>query len=73
LSTLERSVWYKGAVTAQLGCDTAFFAEDRRHRFLNQSKTEMAMVWVYAGTVPGRKLVDAAYCSGSLSGPAQSS
>jgi quercetin dioxygenase-like cupin family protein len=49
-------------------CDysTAFVPEGRPHRFLNQSKATMAMVWVYAGSEPERTLVDAAYCDGTL-------
>jgi quercetin dioxygenase-like cupin family protein len=52
------------------GYDTAFVPEGRPHRFLNQSETEMAMVWVYAGSEPERTIVDAAYCSGSRFWPA---
>jgi quercetin dioxygenase-like cupin family protein len=51
------------------GYDTAFVPEGRPHRFLNQSGTAMAMVWVYAGSEPERTIVDAAYCSGSLFWP----
>lgn len=48
------------------GLDTAFVPKHKPHRFLNQSQGEMAMLWVYAGDEPDRKLVDADYCSGSL-------
>jgi putative monooxygenase len=51
------------------GCDTAFVPEARPHRFLNQSESPMAMVWVYSGSEPERTLVDPAYCDGTLSWP----
>ncbi len=51
------------------GYDTAFVPEGKPHRFLNQSDAPMAMVWVYAGREPGRTLVDAAYCDGTLAWP----
>lgn len=47
--------------------DTAFVPEGRPHRFLNQSHSTMAMVWVYAGSEPERTIVNTAYCSGTLS------
>ncbi len=50
------------------GYDTAFIPEGRAHRFLNVSDQPMAMIWVYAGDEPERTLVDAGYCSDSLSG-----
>jgi len=46
--------------------DTAFIPEGRPHRFLNQSHSPMAMVWVYAGSEPQRTLVNTACCSGTL-------
>lgn len=49
------------------GYDTAFVPEGRAHRFFNVSEEPMAMIWVYAGDEPDRTLVDAGYCSGSLS------
>jgi quercetin dioxygenase-like cupin family protein len=49
--------------------DTAFVPEGRPHRFLNQSTAPMAMVWVYAGTEPGRTLVEPEYCDGTLAWP----
>ena len=49
------------------GYDTAFVPEGRAHRFLNASDQPMAMIWVYAGDEPDRTLVDAGYCSGSIS------
>ena len=51
------------------GCDTAFIPSGLPHRFLNNSNEEMAMVWVYAGNEPDRKVVDAGYCSGALAWP----
>jgi putative monooxygenase len=51
------------------GYDTAFVPEGRPHRFLNQSAAPMAMVWVYAGSEPGRTLVEPEYCDGSLAWP----
>ena len=47
--------------------DTAFVPKRTPHRFLNHAKEEMAMVWVYAGDEPDRRIVDAGYCSGKLS------
>jgi quercetin dioxygenase-like cupin family protein len=54
------------------GYDTAFVPEGRPHRFLNHSKSPMAMIWVYAGTEPERTLLDPAYCDGTLSWPGPS-
>lgn len=51
------------------GCDTALVPEGRPHRFINQSDTEMAMIWVYAGSEPERTLVEADYCAGILPWP----
>jgi quercetin dioxygenase-like cupin family protein len=45
---------------------TAFIPKHTPHRFLNHSENEMAMIWVYAGDEPDRDIVDAGYCSGSL-------
>jgi quercetin dioxygenase-like cupin family protein len=50
-------------------CDTAFVPKGRPHRFLNLSKSQMAMIWVYAGNEPERTLVSPGYCEGSLSWP----
>lgn len=44
--------------------ETAFVPKGLVHRFLNLSQSEMAMVWVYAGGEPDRKLVDSGHCSG---------
>lgn len=51
------------------GYDTAFVPEGRPHRFLNLSSAPMAMVWVYAGSEPGRTLVEPGYCDGTLTWP----
>jgi quercetin dioxygenase-like cupin family protein len=51
------------------GCDTAFVPEGKPHRFLNQSDSVMAMIWVYAGSEPERTLVSADYCSGARAWP----
>jgi quercetin dioxygenase-like cupin family protein len=48
------------------GYDTAFVPEGRPHRFLNHSSSSMAMIWVYAGSEPGRTLVESGYCDGTL-------
>jgi len=39
------------------GYDTAFVRRDGPIDFLNRSNAPMAMVWVYAGSEPGRTLV----------------
>lgn len=51
------------------GYDTAFVPEGRPHRFLNESNSPMAMIWVYAGGEPERTLVDPAYCDGTFPRP----
>ncbi|MGD0731816.1 MAG: cupin domain-containing protein [Terracidiphilus sp.] len=51
------------------GYETAFIPRGIPHRFINQSKEEMAMIWVYAGDEPDRTIVDAGYCSGAFSSP----
>jgi len=48
------------------GCDTAFIPQGMPHRFLNESRKPMAMVWVYAGSEPSRSIVDVRYCAGTL-------
>jgi quercetin dioxygenase-like cupin family protein len=48
------------------GCDTAFIPQGKPHRFLNESQSPMAMIWVYAGSEPTRAIVDVNYCLGSL-------
>jgi quercetin dioxygenase-like cupin family protein len=62
----------KGAATCQVmgaryelsGYDTAMVPSGRPHRFLNESKGVMAMIWVYAGSEPQRTLVNARFCNG---------
>lgn len=51
------------------GCDTAFIPRGMPHRFLNWSDNEMAMIWVYAGSEPDRRLVHASYCTGEWAWP----
>ena len=51
------------------GCATAYIPKGLPHRFLNTSGDEMAMIWVYAGDEPDRRVVDNAYCSGALPWP----
>ncbi len=51
------------------GCATAYIPKGLPHRFLNSSDQEMAMIWVYAGDEPDRRVVDNAYCSGVLKWP----
>lgn len=51
--------------------DTAFVPQGRPHRFLNDSDDLMAMIWVYAGDEPDRRIVNASYCSGDLVLPEQ--
>lgn len=50
-------------------CDTAFIPRGIPHRFLNLSGAEMAMIWVYAGSEPDRRVVASAYCSGEQAWP----
>lgn len=45
-------------------CDTAMVPQPLPHRFLNESKETMAMIWVYASGEASRTIVDAAYCTG---------
>ncbi len=44
--------------------DTAMVPSGRAHRFLNESRDVMAMIWVYAGSEPQRSLVNARFCNG---------
>jgi quercetin dioxygenase-like cupin family protein len=63
----------KGAATCQVmgaryqlsGYDTAMVPSARPHRFLNESRDVMAMIWVYAGSEPQRNLVNARFCNGN--------
>ncbi len=50
-------------------CDTAFVPQGLPHRFINRSSEEMAMIWVYAGSEPDRRMVLAGYCSGEIPWP----
>lgn len=50
-------------------CDTAVIPRGRPHRFINDSNSSMAMIWVYAGSEPERSVVDPGHCSGSLVWP----
>lgn len=63
----------EGRQYALSGLDTAFVPQGRPHRFFNGSEAPMAMVWVYAGDEPGRTLIDAGYCAGSLVWPSEMS
>jgi quercetin dioxygenase-like cupin family protein len=51
-------------------CATAYVPRGLPHRFLNNSDEEMAMIWVYAGDEPDRRIVDNDYCAGLLVWPA---
>ena len=51
------------------GCATAYIPKGLPHRFVNTSEEEMAMIWVYAGDEPDRRIVDDGYCSGAISWP----
>jgi quercetin dioxygenase-like cupin family protein len=46
------------------GYDTAVIPSGRPHRFLNESREVMAMVWVYAGSEPHRSILNARFCNG---------
>jgi quercetin dioxygenase-like cupin family protein len=50
-------------------CDTAFIPVAKPHRFLNNSNSPMAMIWVYASSEPVRTLVESAYCDGTIAWP----
>jgi quercetin dioxygenase-like cupin family protein len=45
-----------------LGCATAMVPQGRCHYFINLTQSPMAMVWVYAGDMPDRIVVDEALC-----------
>ncbi len=45
--------------------DTVLVPRGRPHRFLNESRGKMAMVWVYAGDEPERELLKPAFCIGT--------
>lgn len=46
--------------------DTVLVPTGLCHRFYNNSKESMAMVWVYAGDEPERTVLDEGYCLGTL-------
>jgi len=43
--------------------ETAVIPAGLPHRFINDFNTPMAMIWVYAGDMPTRKLVEPSLCS----------
>jgi len=45
-------------------CATAMVPRGRVHYFINESDAEMGMIWVYAGPMPERILVDESYAIG---------
>jgi quercetin dioxygenase-like cupin family protein len=47
------------------GCATAMVPQGRCHYFINLGSVPMAMVWVYAGDMPDRIVVDEALCLAS--------
>jgi len=49
--------------TALSNCETAVIPAGLPHRFINDFNEPMAMIWVYAGDMPTRKLVDASLCT----------
>jgi quercetin dioxygenase-like cupin family protein len=51
------------------GYDTALVPVGKPHRFINETHTTMAMIWVYAGSEPERTLVAPEYCAGTLAWP----
>jgi putative monooxygenase len=51
------------------GYDTAFVPVGKPHRFINETDSAMAMIWVYAGSEPERTLVAPEYCAGTLVWP----
>jgi mannose-6-phosphate isomerase-like protein (cupin superfamily) len=59
----------KGARYQISGYGTAFVPAGRPHRFINETESDMAMIWVYAGNEPERILVEPEYCTGTLSWP----
>lgn len=44
------------------GCATALVPRGRCHYFINETKEPMAMIWVYAGPMPERILMNEACC-----------
>lgn len=56
----------EGREHALADCATACIPTGRTHRFINRSDRSMAMIWVYASDEPGRTIVDAGCCDGTL-------
>jgi quercetin dioxygenase-like cupin family protein len=54
----EATCIVEGRRYAMTGCATALQPRGRVHYFINESRDEMAMVWVYAGPSPIRIVVD---------------
>jgi len=52
-----------GRRTTLSNCETAVIPAGLPHRFINDFNEPMAMIWVYAGDMPTRKLVDASLCT----------
>lgn len=50
----------EGRTYTLAGCATAMVPRGRVHYFINQSPAPMEMIWVYAGPMPERIVVDAA-------------
>ncbi len=46
-------------------CATAMVPQGRCHYFINLTRAPMAMIWVYAGDMPDRIVVDETLCLGS--------
>jgi quercetin dioxygenase-like cupin family protein len=44
------------------GCATAMVPQGRCHYFINLTLEPMAMIWVYAGDMPDRIVVDESFC-----------
>lgn len=61
--------WVEGRRYELSGCDTAYIPKGVPHRFLNQSSSDMSMIWVYAADEPDRRIVKAKYCFGELVWP----
>ena len=57
----------QGAQYSLTGLETAFIPTHRAHRFINESDSAMAMIWVYAGNEPDRVILDNTLCAGSVS------
>ncbi len=51
------------------GCDTAYIPKGIPHRLLNQTSSDMSMIWVYAADEPDQRIVNTRYCSGEVVWP----